>query len=148
MQGGGVKNLKGIRVIAIGVMAVFVVFGVVSVRAGEQAKPAPKAAAKGDPINGKDVFTAQRCVLCHKINGSGGVLGPDLTAVGTRRNAAWLYEYLPNPRATKPENKMPPVAAKGSDLDDLVAYLLSLKGKTRGSTFALRAPVDKPALSR
>ena len=103
-----------------------------SVRATEQAKPAQKAAAKGDAISGRDIFVAQRCALCHKIDGSGGVLGPDLTAVGTRRNAAWLFEYLPKPQATKPENKMPPVAVKGRDLDDLVAYLLSLKGKTLG----------------
>ena len=140
--------MKRIRVIAVGVMAVLVVSGAVSVRAGEQAKPAPKAAAKGNAVNGRDIFVAQRCSLCHTINGSGGVLGPDLTAVGTRRNASWLYDYLPKPQAAKPENKMPPVAVKGQDLDDLVAYLLSLKGKTRGSTFALRASVDKPALSR
>ena len=129
----GVKGVKGIGVIAIGVMAVLVVSGTVLVWAGEQAKPAQKSGVvKGDPINGKDIFAAQRCALCHTINGSGGVLGPDLTAVGNRRNAAWLYDYLPKPQATKPENKMPPVAVKGQELDDLVAYLLSLKGKTRG----------------
>ena len=125
------KDVTGVRVAALGLMAALVLSGAVSVRAGEQAKPAQKSVVKGDAINGKDVFTAQKCVLCHKIDGSGGVLGPDLTAVGTRRNAAWLYEYLPKPQATKPENKMPPVAVKGQDLDDLVAYLLSLKGKTR-----------------
>ena len=77
----GVKGVKGIGVIAIGVMAVLVVSGTVLVWAGEQAKPAQKSAVvKGDPINGKDIFAAQRCALCHTINGSGGVLGPDLTA--------------------------------------------------------------------
>ena len=126
------KDVKGVRVAALGLMAALVLSGAVSVRAGEQAKPAQKSVVKGDAINGKDIFTAQKCVLCHKIDGSGGVLGPDLTAVGTRRNAAWLYEYLPKPQAAKPENKMPPVAVKGRDLDDLVAYLLSLKGKTLG----------------
>jgi mono/diheme cytochrome c family protein len=124
--------VKDVKVVAIALMAGLVLAGAVSVNAGEQAKPAQKSAAKGDAVNGKDIFTAQRCVLCHKIGGSGGVLGPDLSAVGTRRNAAWLYEYLPKPQAAKPENKMPPVAVKGQDLDDLVAYLLSLKGKTRG----------------
>jgi cytochrome c2 len=123
--------VKDVKTVAVALMGAFVLWGAVSVRAGEQAKPAKKPVVKGDAINGKDVFTAQKCVLCHKIDGSGGVLGPDLTAVGTRRNAAWLYEYLPKPQATKPENKMPPVAVKGQALDDLVAYLLSLKGKTR-----------------
>jgi cytochrome c oxidase subunit 2 len=123
--------VKDVKVVAIALMAALVLAGAVSVRAGEQAKPTQKSAVKGSAINGKDVFTAQRCSLCHTINGSGGVLGPDLTAVGTRKNAAWLYEYLPKPQAAKPENKMPPVAVKGQELDDLVAYLLSLKGKSR-----------------
>lgn len=126
------KDVKGVRVLAVGLMVTLALSGAMAARTTEQAKPAQKAAAKGDAINGRDVFTAQRCSLCHKIAGSGGVLGPDLSAVGTRRNAAWLYEYLPKPQAAKPENKMPPVAVKGQDLDDLVAYLLSLKGKTRG----------------
>ena len=123
--------MKGVKVVAFGLMAVLVVSGAVSLRATEQAKPAQKAVVRGNPISGKDIFAAQRCSVCHMIDGSGGVLGPDLTAVGTRRNAAWLYDYLPKPQANKPENKMPPVAVKGQDLDDLVAYLLSLKGKTR-----------------
>ena len=123
--------MKDVKVVAIALMAALVLAGAVSVRAGEQAKPTQKSVVKGSAINGKDVFTAQRCSLCHTINGSGGVLGPDLTAVGTRKNAAWLYEYLPKPQAAKPENKMPPVAVKGQELDDLVAYLLSLKGKSR-----------------
>ena len=88
------------------------------------------SAAPGDPVKGKAVFAAQKCALCHTVGSSGGKLGPDLTLVGTRRNAAWLLKYLPKPQAFDPKNKMPPVAAKGQDLDDLVAYLVSLKRKT------------------
>ena len=87
-------------------------------------------AAPGDPVRGKQVFTTQKCALCHTVGKSGGKLGPDLTLVGTRRSAAWLLKYLPNPQALDPKIKMPPVAAKGQDLDDLVAYLVSLKRKT------------------
>ena len=133
-------NLKNV---VVAMCAGLVLAGAVVTRGAEQ-KPAAKPAAKGDAVNGRDIFVAQRCALCHKIDGSGGVLGPDLSAVGTRRNAAWLLRYLPKPQADKPENKMPPVAVTGQDLDDLIAYLLSLKGKTLGSTFALRASVDTP----
>ena len=140
-------NLKGV---VVGTCAVLALSGAVVIRGAEQqpgtkptAKPAAKQAAKGDAVKGRDIFVAQRCALCHKIDGTGGVLGPDLSAVGTRRNAAWLLRYLPKPQIDKPENKMPPVNVTGQDLDDLIAYLVSLKGKTLASTFAPRA-VDSP----
>ena len=66
------------------------------------------------------------------VGETGGRFGPELTTVGERRDAAWLLKYLPKPQASDPKNKMPPVAVKGQDLDDLVAYLVSLKGKIRG----------------
>ena len=47
--------------------------------------------------------------------------------MGSRRTAEWLTGYLRDPKAENPKNKMPPVKAKGGDLDDLIAYLLSLK---------------------
>ncbi|HXT71442.1 MAG TPA: c-type cytochrome [Vicinamibacterales bacterium] len=96
---------------------------------------APETAARdtaaGDPIRGKKVFDSSvpQCSLCHTIRGRGGKLGPDLTKVGVTRNAAWLTKFLPDPRATDPVSKMPAVAAKGKELDDLVAYLMTLKGK-------------------
>jgi len=87
--------------------------------------------AAGNPAAGKQVFATANpaCTLCHKVGKSGGVLGPDLSAIGTKRNAAWLMKYLPNPQASDPKNKMPPVKVTGQDLTDLVAYLVSLKGK-------------------
>ena len=85
----------------------------------------------GDPVKGKKVYQSSvpQCSLCHTIGSSGGKFGPDLSAVGKRRDAAWLAKYLPNPKFEKPENKMPAVTAKGKDLEDLIAYLVSLKGK-------------------
>lgn len=85
----------------------------------------------GDPVKGKQVYlnSNPKCSLCHTIGASGGKFGPDLSAIGKKRDAAWLAKYLPNPRFVDPANKMPAVAAKGKDLEDLIAYLVSLKGK-------------------
>ena len=91
-----------------------------------------QAKSKADASRGRELFLQQKCNLCHKVGESGGVLGPELTTVGERKDAAWLLKYLPKPQAFDPKNKMPPVAVKGQDLDDLVAYLVSLKGRTRG----------------
>jgi mono/diheme cytochrome c family protein len=87
--------------------------------------------AAGDPVKGKQVYlnSVPKCSLCHSVGASGGKFGPDLTAVGKKRDAAWLAKYLPNPQFENPANKMPAVTAKGKDLEDLIAYLVSLKGK-------------------
>jgi mono/diheme cytochrome c family protein len=90
------------------------------------------AAPSGDPVKGMKVYADQKCATCHKINGTGGPL-VDLSAIGAKRDAAWLAKYLVNPTTIDPKNppkiKMKPTTAKGQDLDDLIAYLLSLKGK-------------------
>jgi len=84
---------------------------------------------KGDPVKGKAVYTAQRCSMCHKIGDEGGPMGPALTDVGSKRDAEWLMKFLPNPKGMDSANKMPAAKATGEDLDNLVAYLLTLKAK-------------------
>ena len=84
-------------------------------------------AASGDKVKGEKVYKDAKCSVCHKVGGTGGKMGPELTKVGAARDLAWLSKYLVNPKTENPKNKMPPVKAKGTDLDDLIAYLLSLK---------------------
>jgi cytochrome c2 len=83
----------------------------------------------GDAANGEKIYAAQRCSLCHKIGETGGAMGPSLTTVGDTRDLAWLKKYLVDPKGVDPANKMPAVKVEGQDLDDLVAYMLTLKAK-------------------
>jgi cbb3-type cytochrome oxidase cytochrome c subunit len=84
---------------------------------------------RADPVQGQKVFIAQKCNICHVIDGVGGRLGPDLSDIGKKRTAAWFEKYLPDPRAVNPKGKMPAQPIKGQDLKDLSAYLATLKGK-------------------
>lgn len=83
-------------------------------------------AAQGDKAKGEKVYADLKCSMCHTL-GTGKKMGPDLAKVGATRDKAWLAKYLPDPKAVNPKNKMPKAKATGADLDNLIAYLLSLK---------------------
>jgi len=119
--------MPGVRLTAVTAMAMAVIWLMVVTSAGA----AYEAPAAGDPAKGRQVYlnSNPKCSLCHTVGASGGKFGPDLSAIGKKRDAAWLSKYLPNPKFENPANKMPAVAARGKDLEDLIAYLVSLKGK-------------------
>ena len=49
------------------------------------AAPTAPAAPKGVAENGEKIFRAM-CASCHRVNGTGGRLGPDLSRVGAARS--------------------------------------------------------------
>lgn len=86
--------------------------------------PAFAEAAKGE-----QVYKAKQCSLCHKINGSGGKQGPDLSDVGTKRDAEWLQKYLVNPKSVVPKGTMPAAKVTPDELRDLIDFLETLTGR-------------------
>jgi putative heme-binding domain-containing protein len=57
----------------------------------------------GDAARGAAAYRKSGCAGCHAIQGQGGSLGPELTAIGARRSAAYLKEAIVDPGATVPE---------------------------------------------
>lgn len=62
--------------------------------------------AGGDAELGKKIFFDRQdvqCLRCHQLNGTGGVVGPDLTGIGKRLSREQLLEsvVLPNQRIAK-----------------------------------------------
>lgn len=59
-----------------------------------------------DPLQGRDfkngekMFSAGRCVTCHRIGGSGGYSGPDLGSVGSRYSIADIVDSIIEPSRT------------------------------------------------
>jgi mono/diheme cytochrome c family protein len=94
----------------------------------------PAAAQDAKKIErGKQVYTEQKCKLCHSIAGEGNAKG-SLDGVGSKFKAAELKEWIVNPAAMtekhkaarKPAMKAYP-SLSAEDLDALVAYMESLK---------------------
>ena len=83
---------------------------------------------------GQEVYTAQKCSVCHAIAGKGGKANP-LDGVGAKLSAddirAWIVDPVAMAAKTS-SSKKPPMPKKwanlpAADLDGLVAYMQSLK---------------------
>ena len=91
----------------------------------------------GEPERGKVLFMAKGCTICHAIPGEipGGGSAPVLRGVASRPQIAGridntpdnLWHFLENPQRMKPGTGMPRAPLTGPEIDDLVAYLQTLK---------------------
>ncbi len=84
--------------------------------------------AAGDATSGAAVYKASRCSMCHQVAGAGGKMGGPLDAVGSKHDAEFLRKIIKDPKAVDPKSRMkayPSLSEK--EMDDLVAYLLTLK---------------------
>jgi len=82
---------------------------------------------------GKAAYEKQ-CKVCHSVAGEGGKMektGGPLDGVGAKRDAAWLKAYVTDPKSKVPESKMPKLKVAPNDLDDIVAFLATLKEPAR-----------------
>jgi mono/diheme cytochrome c family protein len=97
---------------------------------------APMAAAAQDDAQikkGQEVYTAQKCQMCHSIAGKGGKLSLD--GVGAKLSADDIKQWITHPTdaaAKAKSTKKPPMPNKyeklpAADIDALVAYMQSLK---------------------
>ncbi|MEK6477494.1 c-type cytochrome [Catalinimonas sp. 4WD22] len=50
--------------------------------------------------NGQNMYLATRCVTCHSMRGEGGIIGPDLTQLGTRFSAEDMITAIVEPNKT------------------------------------------------
>jgi cytochrome c oxidase subunit 2 len=96
------------------------------------------APASPQTAHGQQVFLTHGCVLCHTIRGTtaSSRVGPDLTHLASRSTIAAgmlpntignLGGWILNPQALKPGSRMPPNQISGPELQDLLAYLETLR---------------------
>ena len=78
---------------------------------------------------GKEVFTEQKCTMCHMVEGKGNKSHP-LDGVGSQLKPEDIKKWVVTPKDMKADTKMkayPNLPA--ADLDAIVAYISSLKKK-------------------
>ena len=76
---------------------------------------------------GRVRFEEALCATCHRIDGEGQRVGPDLSNVGLRLKEEYMREWITNPARFLPDTMMPPAKLDRRGLNELVAYLQSLQ---------------------
>lgn len=71
---------------------------------------------------------AENCAICHMVKGEGADIGPDLSAIGSAREKAYIKRYIADPTKFNPKSTMPTFSGQLTDLqiEDLARYLSSL----------------------
>src|SRR6195256_348945 len=94
------------------------------------------AAFAGGSTDPKTIIQAAGCLACHKLDGQGQVIAPDLTHVGSRRNAESIRKKILDPTSsvTKGYEKLAGIMPKSfgtmmnaAQLEALVQYLATHK---------------------
>ena len=67
------------------------------------------------------------CNGCHSLAGEGGKVGPALDRAGFRLNGTWIYRWVKNPQAIKPETRMPALGLSDVDAKAVTMYLGTLR---------------------
>jgi cytochrome c oxidase subunit II len=102
--------------------------------AEQQKSPAPNPSVE----QGRKIFSASSCGSCHRVGGSTatGVFGPDLTHYMSREtlgsgvaanSSENIRAWVKDPQALKPGCLMPNMKLDDHEVDQIVAYLETLK---------------------
>ena len=68
------------------------------------------------------------CFSCHRINGHGGDMAPDLTWEGSSVQRDWLVEFFKNPGTLRPAliRRMPRFNLADPEVNELVDYIMTV----------------------
>jgi nitric oxide reductase subunit C len=84
-----------------------------------------------------EVYERYKCYTCHKFNGYGGDLAPELTYEGSRAQRQWIVDFLKHPQTLRPTLilRMPQFNMSDKDAAILADYM----------TMVLQHPSTNPA---
>lgn len=97
---------------------------------------------------GREVFERSGCIGCHKLQGAGGVIGPELDKVGASRSPEWLMKHFKDPAAVTPGSAMPPIQASDAELEALTLYVLSFTDEPLSAYYVSMKTIPGPQAGR
>jgi ubiquinol-cytochrome c reductase cytochrome b subunit len=90
--------------------------------------PGPRQVAPALPgaAEGARLFRSEGCIGCHSVEGTGGKIGPALSATTLHgRDRRWITDQIRNPKSHNPKTVMPSFASlTDQQVNDLVDYLI------------------------
>ena len=74
------------------------------------------------------LMTDLACFSCHRINGHGGDMAPDLTWEGSSVQREWLVQFLKNPGTLRPAliRRMPRFNFSDAEVNELTDYIMTV----------------------
>jgi len=94
----------------------------------------PEQAAQLAEVGKRLYANKYGCNGCHSIGEEGGKVGPALDRAGFRLNGTWVYRWVKNPQAMKPETRMPALGLSDADAKAVTAYLGTLRAPKAEAT--------------
>ena len=79
---------------------------------------------------GEETVKTVGCLTCHAVDGLGSDFGPALDSVGAKVTPNYLRQWISDPKAYDPDTSMPSLRLSNRELDNVVAYLMSLQKAT------------------
>jgi cytochrome c2 len=79
---------------------------------------------------GRSLVEERGCLACHQVGERGGYVGPSFTLgsfVGEKLQANWIFRWLKNPQALKPDVLEPRYGFSDDEALNITAYLMSIK---------------------
>src|ERR1700741_393760 len=63
----------------------------------------PRKEASFQPVGTfAEIYERYKCYACHRFNGYGGTLAPDLSYEGSLAQKKWIFDFLKNPQTIRP----------------------------------------------
>ncbi len=98
---------------------------------------------------GRQLFETEGCHGCHKLNGVGGSIGPDLSEEGAnQRSPQWLEAHFLAPSKVSPGTAMPNFHFTHEQARALTYYMLSLANQGMGAYYASEPLIPGPQYGR